>query len=53
MSFFIGLSAGTCGGLVGLGGGVLMIPLMVGIKKSGQHRAHGTSLAALVFTGCE
>ena len=51
MSFFIGLSAGIFGGLVGLGGGVLMIPLMVGIKKLGQHSAHGTSLVALVFTG--
>jgi len=51
MSFFIGLSAGIFGGLVGLGGGVLMVPLMVGIKKLGQHRAHGTSLVALVFTG--
>jgi hypothetical protein len=51
MSFLIGLSAGIFGGLVGLGGGVLMIPLMVGIKKLGQHRAHGTSLVALVFTG--
>ena len=28
-----------------------MIPLMVGILKLGQHRAHGTSLVALVFTG--
>jgi uncharacterized membrane protein YfcA len=51
MSFFIGLSAGIFGGLVGLGGGVLMVPLMVGIKKLGQHKAHGTSLVALVFTG--
>lgn len=51
MSFFIGLIAGTFGGLVGLGGGVLMIPLMVGIKELGQHKAHGTSLVALVFTG--
>ena len=28
-----------------------MVPLMVGIKKLGQHKAHGTSLVALVFTG--
>jgi len=28
-----------------------MIPLMVGIKKLTQHKAHGTSLVALVFTG--
>lgn len=51
MSFLIGLLAGTFGGLVGLGGGVIMIPLMVGVLKLTQHKAHGTSLVALVFTG--
>jgi uncharacterized membrane protein YfcA len=51
MSFLIGLIAGIFGGLVGLGGGVIMIPLMVGFLKLGQHKAHGTSLVALVFTG--
>ncbi|WAC07830.1 MAG: sulfite exporter TauE/SafE family protein [Thermodesulfobacteriota bacterium] len=51
MSVLIGLLAGFFGGLVGLGGGIVMIPLMVGILKVGQHKAHGTSLVALVFTG--
>ncbi len=51
MSLLIGLLAGFFGGLVGLGGGVIMIPLMVGVSKMTQHRAHGTSLVALVFTG--
>jgi len=51
MSFFIGFFAGVFGGLVGLGGGVIMIPLMVGLLKLEQHKAHGTSLVALVFTG--
>jgi uncharacterized protein len=51
MSLLIGLIAGLFGGLVGLGGGVVMIPLMVGVLKMGQHKAHGTSLVALVFTG--
>jgi uncharacterized membrane protein YfcA len=51
MSFLIGLTAGVFGGLVGLGGGVIMIPLMVSFTKIGQHKAHGTSLVALVFTG--
>ena len=49
--FLIGFIAGVFGGLVGLGGGVVMIPLMVGVMKMGQHKAHGTSLVALVFTG--
>jgi uncharacterized membrane protein YfcA len=51
MSFLIGFLAGFFGGMVGLGGGVIMIPLMVGLLKVDQHRAHGTSLVALVFTG--
>ncbi|ABO50104.1 protein of unknown function DUF81 [Desulforamulus reducens MI-1] len=51
MNLLIGLAAGFFGGLVGLGGGVIMIPLMVGILKMSQHQAHGTSLVALVFTG--
>lgn len=51
MNFLIGFIAGLFGGLVGLGGGVIMIPLMVGIRKLTQHKAHGTSLVALVFTG--
>lgn len=51
INLFIGLAAGCFGGLVGLGGGVIMIPLMTGILKISQHKAHGTSLVALVFTG--
>jgi uncharacterized membrane protein YfcA len=51
MSFILGLVSGAFGGLVGLGGGVVMIPLMVFILKMDQHKAHGTSLMALVFTG--
>lgn len=48
---WIGFLAGCFGGLVGLGGGVVMIPLMVAVLKISQHKAHGTSLFALVFTG--
>ena len=51
MSFLIGLTAGVLGGLVGLGGGVVMIPLLVGVGKLGQRQAHGASLVALIFTG--
>jgi uncharacterized protein len=51
MIFLIGALAGVFGGLVGLGGGVIMIPFMVSVLKMDQHRAHGTSLVALVFTG--
>ncbi|MBM4274603.1 MAG: sulfite exporter TauE/SafE family protein [Deltaproteobacteria bacterium] len=51
LSFVIGLTAGAFGGLVGLGGGVIMIPLMVRFFQLVQKQAHGTSLMALVFTG--
>lgn len=51
MSFIIGLLSGIFGGLVGLGGGIVMIPMMVGILKLAQHKAHGTSLIVIVFTG--
>ncbi|MFA5072887.1 MAG: sulfite exporter TauE/SafE family protein [Nitrospirota bacterium] len=51
MSFLIGFCAGFFGGLVGLGGGVIMIPLMTSILKTTQHQAHGTSLMAIIFTG--
>ena len=51
ISLFIGLAAGAFGGLVGLGGGVIMIPLMVSVLKLDQHSAHGTSLFVLIFTG--
>jgi uncharacterized protein len=51
ISFLIGLAAGIFGGLVGIGGGIIMIPLLVGLLKLDQCRAHGTSLAVLIFTG--
>ena len=51
ISLAIGLAAGCFGGMLGLGGGIIMIPLMIGILKLSQHEAHGTSLVALVFTG--
>ncbi|HQK99346.1 MAG TPA: sulfite exporter TauE/SafE family protein [Smithellaceae bacterium] len=51
VSFGIGLAAGLFGGLIGLGGGFIMIPLLVGWLKLDQCRAHGTSLAVLIFTG--
>ena len=41
---------GCFGGLVGFGGGAVMIPLMTGLAKLSQHKAHGTSLAAIIFT---
>jgi uncharacterized membrane protein YfcA len=47
----IGLAGGAFGGLIGLGGGIIMIPLMALLAGLTQHQAHGTSLLAIVFTG--
>ena len=44
----IGLFAGIVGGFVGIGGGVIMIPLLVFILGYDQHLAQGTTLAAMV-----
>ena len=51
MSCLSGLIAGVFGGLVGLGGGVVMIPLMTRMLGLPQARAHGTSLAVVVVAG--
>jgi uncharacterized membrane protein YfcA len=50
LGFVIGILGGFFGGLVGLGGGVVMVPLMTVVAKLTQHKAHGTSLVAIVFT---
>ena len=44
----IGLATGLIGGVLGVGGGIIMVPLLV-VAGFGQHRAHATSLAAIVL----
>ena len=44
-------AAGFFGALTGLGGGVIMIPLMVRLFRCTQIQAHATALMGLVFTG--
>ena len=45
----IGLLAGVLSGFMGVGGGVVMIPLMVVLLGFSQHEAQGTSLAVLAI----
>jgi uncharacterized membrane protein YfcA len=44
----IGLVAGIASGLFGIGGGVIIVPMLVGLLHYDQKRAVGTSLAALL-----
>ncbi len=45
----IGLFGGMLSGMFGIGGGVIMVPLMVFLLSFTQHQAQGTSLAVLSF----
>ena len=44
----IGLAAGFLAGLLGIGGGVFMVPAMVLILGMNQHVAQGTSLLVII-----
>ena len=44
----IGLLAGTLSGLVGVGGGIIMIPLLIILLGLTQHQAQGTALFAML-----
>ena len=43
-------AAGFLGGLFGVGGGLILVPLLTGPLHRTQHQAHATSLAVIVFT---
>jgi uncharacterized membrane protein YfcA len=44
----IGVAAGILGGGLGLGGGIVLVPLLVFVGME-RHRAHATSLSAIVL----
>ena len=44
----IGVTAGVLAGLLGIGGGLLMVPAMVLILAFDQHLAQGTSLLVII-----
>lgn len=48
-ALFIGLFAGILSGLVGVGGGIIMVPALVFFMNYTQHQAQGTSLAVLTL----
>ncbi len=44
----LGLVAGVLSGLIGIGGGVIIVPALLFVFGLGQHQAQGTTLALLV-----
>lgn len=45
----IGLMAGILSGLIGVGGGIILVPALVYFLSYTQHQAQGTSLGVLTF----
>ena len=45
----VGVLAGMLSGLVGLGGGVIIVPALVFLLRFSQHQATGTSLGILLL----
>ena len=45
----LGLVAGTLSGLLGIGGGIILIPGLVYLAGLTQHEAQGTTLAIMLF----
>ena len=49
ISFIIlGVTAGALSGLIGIGGGVIIVPALIFLFGFSQHQAQGTTLALLV-----
>ena len=44
----LGVLTGVLSGIVGIGGGVLIVPALVYLFHDSQHKAQGTSLGALL-----
>lgn len=46
---FIGVFAGFVGGMAGVGGGLVIVPLLMVLLGMTQHQAQGTSIGTLLF----
>jgi uncharacterized membrane protein YfcA len=44
----LGVAAGVASGVVGIGGGIILVPALVFLFGLSQHQAQGTTLALLV-----
>jgi uncharacterized membrane protein YfcA len=43
-----GMGAGLLAGFLGIGGGIVLVPVLAGALGLNQHAAHGTSLAVII-----
>lgn len=50
LALVTGLAAGAFAGAMGVGGGVIMVPVLVELLGASQRRAQGTSLAVIIVT---
>jgi len=48
VALIVGISAGILSGLIGIGGGIIMIPALSILLKFNQHLSQGTTLAAMI-----
>ena len=46
----LGLFTGTLSGLMGIGGGILIIPTLIYLFGLTQHRAQGTAIASMLLS---
>ncbi len=46
----LGVLAGALGGMMGVGGGIVLVPLLVHVMRKSQHEAQGLSLIFVVAT---
>ena len=49
LALLTGTLIGVISGMIGIGGGILLVPCLVYFFNMSQHRAQGTSLAALLL----
>ncbi|HSQ59223.1 MAG TPA: sulfite exporter TauE/SafE family protein [Acidobacteriota bacterium] len=50
LPFLFGVLSGALGGLMGIGGGIVLVPLLVHGLRQTQHQAQGTSLSFFIAT---
>jgi uncharacterized membrane protein YfcA len=43
-----GAGAGMLAGFLGIGGGIILVPMLAGVLCLNQHKAHGTSIAIII-----